>query len=217
MCARSLMFGMPHVAAHELQLGGALDSELLEEAQQRFHRAIPADPEQPLGMPVDLVDHRQVLVPPAPENLVHANRGHTLQVPVRQPPADDPIPQIETPSPRKSGRCRQPPARTSAAPNRPEIAYTSASRFAYPRPRAPIRPSRHNACNPHAASDTRRTRESPTAAQTRTGGPPACRNPVPHARSPSRPAGCCVVEISPPTVPSRPRFVPIALLRRQRT
>jgi len=57
-----LQIRLPHVAADELQDGGALAAEHPEEPQQRLGRPFLPDPQEPRTGAVDLVHHRQVAV-----------------------------------------------------------------------------------------------------------------------------------------------------------
>ena len=61
-----LQIRFPHVATDKLQRLTSLLAEPTEESQQRLDRALLPDPQQPLTMPVDPVNQRQIAVAPLP-------------------------------------------------------------------------------------------------------------------------------------------------------
>ena len=83
-----LQIGLPHVAADELQPLRPGLSELPEEHQQRLLLSVLAHPEQAPNPAVNLVHHRQELVPTLPKHLVHADGSDTFEVAMREAPVD---------------------------------------------------------------------------------------------------------------------------------
>ena len=137
---------------------------------------------------LDLVDQRQVIVPPLPLNFVHADGLDAFQGP------DGPVPT----KPRVSPTRRRSPARAEGgghllprqplgpARQEPAIAGRQVALALAPRALAP--PSRRTPDSPPAAWHRRNTRRSPTAARTRNAAPAAGRSPAQADRSPSRSA-----------------------------
>jgi hypothetical protein len=83
--------GFPHIATDEEQLSRPFLAKGPEKAQQGFNGSVFPYPQQALALGVDLVDDREVLVTSLPENLIHSDRLHIRQVPMRQAPQDRPF------------------------------------------------------------------------------------------------------------------------------
>jgi len=81
--------GFPYVAADEPKSAATGLPKLVEEPPHGLLRALLPDPEQSLGVIVDLIDERDVLVLPfAPSDFVHADRGYSVEIVVFQAPGD---------------------------------------------------------------------------------------------------------------------------------
>jgi len=86
--------GFPHVAANKPQALDHFRSEGFQTVPQTGLRPARADPQQPLAMPVDLINHRQkvgAFPALAAMDLVHADRLDPFQFAVGQPPLHEPL------------------------------------------------------------------------------------------------------------------------------
>ena len=80
--------GPPHIAANKAQAGAAPGAEPMEKGQQGLYFSIRPDPQQPLAVGIDLVDHRQIAVPAFPQDLVHADGGDVIQLEMGSSPGN---------------------------------------------------------------------------------------------------------------------------------
>src|SRR5258708_6379266 len=91
---KNVEVGLPHVAADEAQPLDHLRSQRLQALPQRLLRTPLSDPQQPPTACVDLVNDGQEVVglrSASPVNLVHPNRGDTVELAMLQPPLHEPL------------------------------------------------------------------------------------------------------------------------------
>ena len=101
-----LQVRLPHVAADEPQLGAALAAKRPEELEQRPGLAVLSHPQQPAHALIDLVDDREELVAPTPQDFIDADRPDPLEIAVLQTPADGHLDRSEHALPRRLERLR---------------------------------------------------------------------------------------------------------------
>ncbi len=76
----------PHIATDVLQCLAAFRAEPPEEPQERADGALLPHPQQSFARGVNLVDQRQILMPPLPLDLIDADGADTRQIHVRPSP-----------------------------------------------------------------------------------------------------------------------------------